>query len=937
MANTRNCEDCNKSGMAILPVRYAVVPHAVNATLPDGLGNKVKDISLVHHKYALRTLRQGYLYLYYEKHARGRHIRWEIFSVSQTGLLWKQLSAAAMQPYSDEVICALAGHNIPTSVIAIDTPEKCGRVWMAFSEHRWSSETFSMFEADAVLRDRRMQTFHPARWVAARSYSHGLDASEATIGAVLEYKEKPAWYPILATDVVPALSRADGSFSSNVLARQTTRHTLHSRHGQAARLVAEMKSIGRSLSAAANAPAVIALWDAAGITHELAGFTHDVLGWVDKYLAERAFQMNAMQHIESLKKALADGAVAAETSYQTTTFANTAVGQRNRDRRFGALRKTEPRRSQQLEVCAILEDWADKGLNYDLFEPALVDADMATEPNRSVYIKKVRTQAEQRPHRVRTRAWTKYEEKIDKPAYASFQRHYQSLHAAADKILNDRMGDLVAWLGSTALIDALTEFHMENVDDGVAFATLVGEVINGMNGSVQGAAKLDAWVNDLAADETNLLWRAVALNQKDMVAELRATLAEAQRYKQEQKLASTVEWTGYGAKSLKAFADTYKKFASVQNANTAAASAAGSSAAGIRIKPLNMHGADKLAVTAGDRIFKAFRVPGLADYASEKIIQHLFTMRAAVAAEDSLELIKVQAKHEGLARRQTRARLNAAKAFLALDTPEVRNVQSKALSEAWQNFKLKNAGAASSIRDARLAAVVMLIEGVNFSKLIADCAIKDDAKSWWSLAASGITISSLMFDVATVPIKALYGAESWSFQRLKLAGGMLGSAASIMTAVLDFRDAAKFTAKGEDGIALLCKVKGLLGFASGGLTIATTFTYAAPLIGRLTGSSALGAASRAIGARAAAIIGARILFMSAGAWLTVIMFGVQIFIWVMVDDELEDWCALCAFGVRRHDPNAYLTMQHQEMGLQKALIEIGLSDGSSEAALKETR
>ena len=59
------CENCNKSGLAILPVRYAVVPNDVDATLPDPLGNKVTDVKLKHHKYALRTLRKGFIYLFY--------------------------------------------------------------------------------------------------------------------------------------------------------------------------------------------------------------------------------------------------------------------------------------------------------------------------------------------------------------------------------------------------------------------------------------------------------------------------------------------------------------------------------------------------------------------------------------------------------------------------------------------------------------------------------------------------------------------------------------------------------------------------------------------------------------------------------------------------------------------------------------------------------
>lgn len=34
-----NCPDCNKSGLAILPVRYAVVPPVIKSSLPPHMGN----------------------------------------------------------------------------------------------------------------------------------------------------------------------------------------------------------------------------------------------------------------------------------------------------------------------------------------------------------------------------------------------------------------------------------------------------------------------------------------------------------------------------------------------------------------------------------------------------------------------------------------------------------------------------------------------------------------------------------------------------------------------------------------------------------------------------------------------------------------------------------------------------------------------------------
>jgi hypothetical protein len=490
--------------------------------------------------------------------------------------------------------------------------------------------------------------------------------------------------------------------------------------------------------------------------------------------------------------------------------------------------------------------------------------------------------------------------------------------------LESRVGDLIAWLDSPSLIAALSEFHTEDLVDGVVFDQQVGEAIYGMNGSVKGGEKLDEWVRQAKTDETNLLWRAVALNQKQGMEELAAALAEAKSHQEDRTLASALTWTTYTTKSLKALADTYKKIISFQNANTAAAAQSGSKAFGVTLRAVNMRGIDKIVATAGDRFFKAFSAPGLADHASEKIIQHIFAIRAFVDPLDSIELIKAQAANAEVDRGQQLRRLRTARAFLAADTPTIRTAQSEALGKAWEDFKTKNSKAASVMKDARLALLVMLIEGVNFNKLLADCTMKNDAKSWWSLSASGLTITSNLFDIASVPAKSLFGVESWSYQRVKLVGGLLGSSASAVSAVFDLRDANKFARRGNNSLRFLYALKGALGVVNVGLTAATTFTYAAPIIGRLTGNAALGNAARMIGTKAAAIIGFRILCMSAGAWLTAGQFGVQVLIWVLLDDKLQEWCSLCAFGKQMESSDALRTVKKQASALEVALLEIGV-------------
>ena len=78
---------------------------------------------------------------------------------------------------------------------------------------------------------------------------------------------------------------------------------------------------------------------------------------------------------------------------------------------------------------------------------------------------------------------------------------------------------------------------------------------------------------------------------------------------------------------------------------------------------------------------------------------------------------------------------------------------------------------------------------------------------------------------------------------------------------------------------------------------------------------------RVIGTRAAAMVGARILFMSAGAWITVGIFTFQALIWIFTDDALQELCEQSAFGT---GPNADWGVDpaKQMQALDKALVEV---------------
>ena len=68
-----NCPMCQRMGVPVLPLRYAVVPSFISwggNGLPGSLGGEVEDKKLTGFRYVLRTLRKGFVHVYFDKIGR---------------------------------------------------------------------------------------------------------------------------------------------------------------------------------------------------------------------------------------------------------------------------------------------------------------------------------------------------------------------------------------------------------------------------------------------------------------------------------------------------------------------------------------------------------------------------------------------------------------------------------------------------------------------------------------------------------------------------------------------------------------------------------------------------------------------------------------------------------------------------------------------------
>jgi hypothetical protein len=167
------CDFCARVGLPILPLRYAVVPTYLPGAVsnPVGwarLGEHLKGKppeGLKGHRYALRTLRKGYVMVYF-----GSGL-WHAYVVSAGGLLRKLADPDDPDFKNDRemsAVCKTAGHNIPASFInvpAVTSGNKRAlptKLWIAFSDVLWTKSVRQQYEGAAggrAVRAKRMQEF----------------------------------------------------------------------------------------------------------------------------------------------------------------------------------------------------------------------------------------------------------------------------------------------------------------------------------------------------------------------------------------------------------------------------------------------------------------------------------------------------------------------------------------------------------------------------------------------------------------------------------------------------------------------------------------------------------------------------------------------------------------------------------------------------------
>lgn len=930
------CDDCKASGMAIMPVRYAVVPKTVSPALPGWAGaDRVKDVPTgSEFHYALRTLRAGFVYLFYSKNAFGAN-QWETYAVTLDGMLIKQLSPASAKVVPS-MKCNSQGHSdARLRHLIIQRPDKCGPTWIAFSEHAWSEETTKSYTDNSKLRNARMQTIHPAVMATGDKHSHGAVADVAALEGVLEYASALDTSKLPHDSATGLLSKEDGSYEASRLSKMSTRTPWHLRKDQAQQDLSAMQARCKKSDGSSNTPHVLALWDAIGVTHELNGYRNDAAGWLKKYGDERELQIGALSAIEGVKKALEkkvnDGwdQVAKNTAQmpelQTSGLRNRAVMQHAKgdpaalgkplfelDEKLRAGNITLAQ--HQVQRTAIFNQHSNN--------PAAMEA-----AYKDIDAQRAKTAAERERNLAKNkqgdtaRSWEKYAKKIDEKALTQFKTNWDGLLTKADAVIDSRTEVLVKWLEAPLLIDTLEDFHTANIRDGVLFEDVVGEAIFGMGSSKAGAVKIETWVKEAKASvKGNLLWRAIALNQEEGVAEVDAALAvaygaqvalTAQAW---DKVANEVKWNkvlDLTKKSLTAFNTQMKAL----NDPTSG------------IKPVeSMRGLEKIFATVGGQWVRPFK--WTVDTANEVTLRTLLMVRSGVDPVAAKALGTWDAMHNSADRDMLLRRLKNQDVYLSAAAKAQYEEHAKKWAALRSNIEVPDAKRQSfnAARDARLALIVAVFEAFNLYKASAKAAKEPGSERVQAmLTAAKLATAAAAIDVLSNMVKGLAAAgdRAASYQVLKFGGGGLAVVASGYGAALDFGDFEKSRKAGDYRMSTLMFIRGVFQGTSAVLTALTALSYCSPLIetfGKRFGERLAGKAITWVATR---LLLARAVLVFASLEVSIFLLFVSGVIWVFTDDALEKWCDRSAFGVKRKTlADAHTNSIPQKKQFDEALLEV---------------
>ncbi|AYU94326.1 TPA: T6SS effector BTH_I2691 family protein [Enterobacter hormaechei subsp. xiangfangensis] len=893
---------CTTKGLTVLPVRYAVVPENINASLPGWANDpRITGVTLAsNEKYTLRALRQGYLYVFYEKGKQGTNY-WQCYSVAPDGSLWLQQVASNPVPV-DKALCE-TGEHIAQNVefMSIESPDKCGNVWFAFSQYPWEQETLDRYRTRPEERTERMQKVMPSVSGSQRTKT-GTDVTAASLNQVLDYQvpsvsgQLPGPDDAKVVNVSQVTSLWDPAVdapwrvNNDVVKMQSSLYPwAKSRSGRADATVTAMENRSEGMT-----PLLLPLWDPVGIVHELNGWSQDVLGRQAQFLQERELEFATKTNLDAVRTLLESNAESREDAMWRRRTDGPMLTDEYLDSRLQALEKRYQGKPDVLaQIRAddrLVRNWHAQNVTASYPESVLISPPepLAAHQRR---VAAIQAQVDEelalnlpKPSQdfsgVRARSWAPYQKKLNATRQANFDTCYTNLVDSVNAIFQKRIVSVVNWLSAPVLLATLDDFHCEAQRAGLFYQSAVGMAMHGINSCPAGAAKIDGWWNEYSTkNRGNLLWRHVAANNPQLISELEPYLATVKGKKDEDVTPLTA--TAMTAALMQQVSNMKKLEGYYQKSMNTVVKGLRENASKLEVQLFNT---DAFIVTVGDRISRILRVDKAGEKLATTAFRLIFMIRAGIPSEKVHSLVNAYLKDAPELRQTVLAGIRSSGRFMANqnEVTAIKQTMSSRLEEHFATEKGKG--------EYRLAGINSLLLVLNAMDFIYLCGqVREEKKPLSSLMASGLAMVSQGTSVILPAIEKGLEARELTVSWVKGVGAAAGGTASLLSVYVD---GGAFIDELENNRFLLSSVL-LIKTTIDVLAVTKSIGLLLELIGKPLAKDGADLIARGL---AVEFLGIRILAVLMTWEVMVAITLLQVVVTWISDDELQIWCKKCVFG-----------------------------------------
>ncbi|MGV3344942.1 T6SS effector BTH_I2691 family protein [Enterobacteriaceae bacterium LUAb1] len=492
---TAKCTVCLSTGPVLMPVRYAIVPDSVSQGLPAWAVQPAATFpALPGCHYALRCMRQGFIYVYYDTGAKDLH-DWEVWSVDEKGNLYRTANVLGARAIFSPLPCTRPMHQA-TSLehMALSEHALQYETWVAFSHAPWTQETAEKYTFDPLARAQRMQNIHPSEWNASgTTFDSGLNrASEATLNAVLDYCPDPNGrqkYPLSegndADYQISYIENGRYHFFEESIRPHTTLHPWvrnRRQEGAASRTMKAMQNRSLGPDGKPVYPLIIALHDPVGITHELTSWCDGLVLTHQCYLEELTVEFATWRNINGVKSQVQQGLSARQKQY----------AENNSERNL-----------QQL-----YQEMGNSGYSREQLRQFYLDG-MAS-ANRQ------RLESE----------WKKYDQYLNHAKLNQFTGAYDQFCQLTNNQLNQLVELRLEWLQNSRFLPCLDDHHTSLTRDHLSYREIVGYAVASINIVPAGRRRIQQWINEYStASKANLFWRSQFFNDPVLMQDTATLLA----------------------------------------------------------------------------------------------------------------------------------------------------------------------------------------------------------------------------------------------------------------------------------------------------------------------------------------------------------------------------------------------------------------------------